>query len=104
MLVSPLDTGTMFQLHAQTGSEQRLLDIMRCQRVSREENVDVAAAKQLDHVLHATGVNDCRAADEQNFPARRASSSKFGGDLANGDPFGFFGGDAAGHEIEPARL
>ena len=57
----------MIEPHAEARAEQRLLDVVRRQRVAGEQHVDVAAANQL-----AQDVRRCRCA---RSPARRRAAS-----------------------------
>ena len=57
--------------HAERRAEQRRLDVVRGERVAREQHVDPARRDQLLEVNAGAGVDDRGAADEEDLPAPR---------------------------------
>ena len=104
MLVAGFGDVAAFEMHAQAGAEQRLLDVVRGQRVAGEQHVDVAVADELAKVRHAAGMHDGRSADEQSLAAACASAEQLVGDLPDGHALGLFGRDGAVHELERLPL
>ena len=102
MLVARFGDAGVGQVNAQARAEQRLLDVVRRQRVAGEQLVDVAAANQLAHGRPAAGVDDRRPADDQRLAAAAAVGDQVAGNLAHQRAFGLLGRDAARHEREIA--
>ena len=56
---------------AQARAEERLLDVVRGQRIAGEEHVDEAVPDEMAQVVAAARVHDGRAGDDQDFSACR---------------------------------
>src|SRR6185437_15088268 len=103
MLVSFLHRQAAIQRNAETGAEQRLLDVVRRQGVAGEQDVDVAGANQLADMLDAAGMDHGGTEDGEDFLAGRLGTLHRRGNLAHGDTLGLFAGNRTGHELEQVR-
>ena len=83
MLVAGLGNARLVEMDAQAGAEERLLDVVRGQRVAGKQLVDVAAANQRAQDRSAAGVDDRRAADDQRLAAGSPVVHQLAGDLAD---------------------
>ena len=100
MFVASLCQISLFEKNAQAGAEDRLLDIVRSERITRKEVVHITIAYQPAEILAASGVDNRRAADNQRFASRPTVFYHFPRDRLDGHAFGLFSGDTAVHELE----
>src|SRR5215207_4293667 len=98
MLVAGVDDRAFAEVHAETGTEQRLLDVVRRQGVAGEQFVDVSIANQLAHERPAAGVDDRGTADEQRLAGPPAISEELPCDFSDDDAFGLLSRYGAVHE------
>ncbi len=101
--MSGLGDAGVGEVNAEAGAEHRLLDVMRGQRVTGEEFVDVAAAYELAEGGAAASVDDCGTAHDERFALLVAAvADEVAGDFLDEGAFGLLGGNAAGHKREVA--
>ena len=100
MFVAVFDRNPLIEPHPQARAEQRLLNVVRRQRIAGEELVDVAGPNEFAQVLAAAGVNDRRPADDERLASLAPIAKQLARDLADRRPFRFLGRHAAGHELE----
>ena len=100
VLVAGLHGTAVIEVDSQAGSVQRSFDIVRGQRVSGEQKVDVPVVDQPTHMAHAARVYDRWSADDRNPLAMATTIVKLPGNLADGHALRFLRGHAARHELE----
>ena len=76
MAMAAFDRLAGFEIDAERGAEERLLDVVHGERVAGEQHVDVAGADQILEVGAAAGVHDDRPGDERDAAAGLPSTSR----------------------------
>ena len=64
----------VFEIDAERGAEERLLDVVHGERVAGQQHVDVAGANQLLKVRRPAGVHDDRPGDDGDAAAAALTS------------------------------
>ena len=86
------------------GVEEGLFNVVRGQRVAREEHVHPAAANEFGDVRRRPCVDDRRPGYEQDLPPFRAGRTHEVGHGLEACRLGFFAGDVRVHEAEDLGL
>ena len=88
------------QINAERRAVERVLNVVRGERVAGKEQVHVTPGDQFLQMLSGTGVNDGRPADDQDFSTGPFCLAKLFRHLANDCALGLLARDAARHEFE----
>ena len=98
-----LDRMAATEIDAERSAGQRDLDVVHRERVTREEDVDVAEADQITEVLRAAGVHDDRTGDKRDLPAIGLDAAHHVGDARDSGLHATLRRHFVAHEAE-ARL
>ena len=90
----------LLEMHAERSPKERVLDVMRRQRVAGEKQIDIAPLDQLLEIFAGPRVHDRRAADDENLALRLAHALKFPRHLPDNRDLRFLDRDVARHELE----
>src|SRR5439155_4914661 len=92
------------QINAERRAVERVLDVVRGERVAGKEQVHVTPCDQFLQMLSGTGVNDGRPADDQDFSTGPFCLAKLPRHLSNDCALGLLARDVARHEFERIGL